>query len=290
MSTQKLPPFTPEQFTFIVASTVTEADAHIQTLMNSNANSDNVFGFNVELTPTKAVCLIQITSCKQAVVLDIALIGLFPTSLLEFVANANYIKIGVDILGDARTLPDITMCSGGELSHLHCMIDHSGAELGLPFSSSIALASLSEHWLGKTLDKTLQKYDWSQALQTTHYVYAAADAAAAIRIYDTILKRHPSVAALNAQWIFQNIDPLNEKAVSLCDDYTPYSAKSLAPIKSIEGCLKKMQRAIIIANATNQHVSCRIWSEMETPAMVTFCAQLTHALDNYYAALNAESM
>ncbi|KAF4567076.1 hypothetical protein EYR36_010692 [Pleurotus pulmonarius] len=168
MSRQELPLFTPLDFTFLVATTVDEADNFVQTLTASTVAPANVFGFDVELTSSRAVRLVQVASLEQAYVFDISLIG---SSLLNFVENRDYIKIGVEILGDARTLPGASMRSGGELSRLHRTIDHSGALLSLPFASSVALSTLSERWIGRSLDKSLQKADWSRPLQTEHYTY-----------------------------------------------------------------------------------------------------------------------
>ncbi|KDQ22052.1 hypothetical protein PLEOSDRAFT_169994 [Pleurotus ostreatus PC15] len=61
MSRQELPLFTAAEFTFLVASTVVEADQFVQTLTTSAAAPANVFGFDVELTPSRAV-LVQIAS------------------------------------------------------------------------------------------------------------------------------------------------------------------------------------------------------------------------------------
>lgn len=190
------------------------------------------------------------------------------------------------------------MRSGGELSRLHRTIDHSGALLSLPFASSVALTTLSERWIGRTLDKTLQKYDWSQALQSAHYtckysepspctptqfiIDAAVDAAVSIRIYDAILEKHPSMAAPNSFWVFTDIDPLSEKGIGLYDEHPQYSAKNSAPIKSIEGCLKKIQKAIKLVDDTDKIVSGQAWNETENHAMVTFCADLTRALATYH--------
>ncbi|KAF7426727.1 hypothetical protein PC9H_009181 [Pleurotus ostreatus] len=289
MSSQKFPPFTSADFTFVVASTIAEADSFMQAITTSTVATDTIFGFDVELTPTRAVRLIQIATRTQAYVFDITLIGTFPTSLLDFVANAKYTKIGVDILGDAKTLPQASMRSGGDLSRLHRTIDHLGAHLGLHFASSVALASLSEQWIGRTLDKTLQKFDWSQDLQTHHYTYAAADAAVAIRIYDAILQRHASMAVPNPFWTFVDIDPLSGKAVGLYDEYPPYSAKNSAHVKNIQACLNKIQKAINLADATNKVTSGKTWSEIENPAMVVFCADLTQALARYHRTVAAYS-
>lgn len=199
------------------------------------------------------------------------------------------------------------MRSGGDLSRLHRTIDHLGAHLGLHFASSVALASLSEQWIGRTLDKTLQKFDWSQDLQTHHYTCkwceravticfhthsttdAAADAAVAIRIYDAILQRHASMAVPNPFWTFVDIDPLSGKAVGLYDEYPPYSAKNSAHVKNIQACLNKIQKAINLADATNKVTSGKTWSEIENPAMVVFCADLTQALARYHRTVAAYS-
>lgn len=75
MSPPKYPPFTLEDFTFVVATTADEADRGMDQLMTSAASSDNVFGFDIELTPTKAVRTIQVASRTHVIVFDIALIG-----------------------------------------------------------------------------------------------------------------------------------------------------------------------------------------------------------------------
>lgn len=75
MSRQELPLFTAVEFTFLVATTVVEADKFVQTLTASAAAPANVFGFDVELTPCRAVRLVQIASREQAYVFDISLIG-----------------------------------------------------------------------------------------------------------------------------------------------------------------------------------------------------------------------
>ncbi|KDQ22531.1 hypothetical protein PLEOSDRAFT_1109641 [Pleurotus ostreatus PC15] len=281
MPSHTYPPFTLEDFTFVVATTVDEADHGMRQLMTSAASSDNVFGFDIELTPAKAVRLIQVASRTHVVVFDIALIGTLPVCLSKFVANPTNTKIGVDILGDARALPESYMRSGGELSRLHRTIDHSGAIVGINFANCVALATLSEHWINRSLDKTLQKYDWSQALRTDHYTYAAVDAAVAIQIYDAILEKHPSMAAPNPFWVFTAIDPLSEKAIGLYDEYPQYSAKNSAPIKSIEASLKKIQKAMKLADNTDNIPSDQTWNEMENQAMFTFCADLTQALATY---------
>ncbi|KAF4590595.1 3'-5' exonuclease [Pleurotus pulmonarius] len=282
MSLPKYPPFTLKDFTFVVATTADEADCAMDQLMTSAVSSDNVYGFDIEFTPTKAVRLIQVASRTLVVVFDIALIGALPACLMTFVANPTYTKIGVDILGDGRTLPHSSMRSGGELSRLHRTIDHSGAIIGLNFANCVALATLSERWLRETLDKTLQKYDWSQSLQRVHYTYAAVDAAVGIRIYDAILDKYPSMAAPNPFWVFTAIDPLSEKAIGLYDEHPQYSAKNSGPIKSIEGSLKKIQKAIKLVDDTDMSGPDQSWNETENQAMVAFCADLTNALATYH--------
>lgn len=75
MSSQKFPPFTSADFTFVVASTIAEADSFMQAITTSTVATDTIFGFDVELTPTRAVRLIQIATRTQAYVFDITLIG-----------------------------------------------------------------------------------------------------------------------------------------------------------------------------------------------------------------------
>lgn len=199
------------------------------------------------------------------------------------------------------------MRSGGELSRLHRTIDHSGALLSLPFASSVALSTLSERWIGRSLDKSLQKVDWSQPLQTEHYTCtccnwelstsihlhsttdAAADAAVAIRIYDSIARKCASIAAPNPFWVFIDIDPLSGKAVGLYDEHPAYAAQNVAPIKSIEGLLNRIKRAIKAADHTVKLDCGGVWSQVEAPATVELCSQLSQALDNYYKSVASYS-
>ncbi|KAF9489940.1 hypothetical protein BDN71DRAFT_1435035 [Pleurotus eryngii] len=221
MSSPKLPPFTSEKSTFIVASTIIKAVNFVQTLTTSTAAPTNVFRFNVKLMPSRAVRLVQITLHEQVYIFYIFLIG--------------------------YKLPSTFMCSGGKLSHLHHTIDHFSAKLGLNFASSVALTSLN----------------------------AAANAAVVIQIYDAILNKYPSMAVPNVFWVFVSINPLSDKAIDLYDKYLQYLAKNLASIKDIEGSLRKMQKAINLTDGTNSLNSGKMWSKMETPAMVAFCVQLT---------------
>ncbi|KAF9490693.1 hypothetical protein BDN71DRAFT_1511027 [Pleurotus eryngii] len=133
----------------------------------------------------------------------------------------------------------------------------------------------------------LQKFDWSQALQTNHYTYATADATVTIHIYNAMVKEYPSKTIPSCLWVFVDIDPISEKGVGLYDDYSPYSAKNSAPIQSVEGLLKKIKKAIKLADATNEVVAGKTWNETENTAMVTFCADLTQALDTYHRTVAA---
>ena len=118
---------------------------------------------------------------------------------------------------------------------------------------------------------------------------AAADAAVAIRIYDSIARKYASIAAPNPFWVFVDIDPLSGKAVGLYEEHPAYAAQNVAPIKSIEGYLNRIKRAIKAADATVKLDGDGVWSQVEAPATVTLCAQLSQALDNYHSSVAAYS-
>lgn len=75
--------------------------------------------------------------------------------------------------GDAKSLlhsDEVELAGAGELSRLHRMSDLSGAISGIPFTSCVALNTLSQAWLRRGLNKDLQPaHEWIGKLSNEHY-------------------------------------------------------------------------------------------------------------------------
>lgn len=178
---------------------------------------EQVLGFDIEWKPRGNIAsikqnasLIQLASADRIALFHVALFTgttaaqLVPPSLKEVLESATIAKVGVAVKGDFKRLRkylDIQAHGVFELSRLHNLVQWYEVDSSKVSHRLVSLAAqVLQHlqlplYKGENLDDDLastssvRESDWSLPLDLQQIQYAAADAYAGLRLYDTLERK-----------------------------------------------------------------------------------------------------
>lgn len=167
----------------ILIDNINQYNKHFDNLLKSNK-----WGFDTETKPSfkkgksniNKVSLIQLSSEDTTYLFRINKIGL-PDSLVDFLANPDYIKIGLSIKDDLSGLAKIKYFEPKGFIDLQSIVSNYGIE-------ETGLRKLAAIVLQKRVSKTQQLTNWeAEELNIKQLIYAATDSWVCQKIYKALL-------------------------------------------------------------------------------------------------------
>jgi len=153
-------------------------------------DSKKVFGFDIEWRPSfqagskqNKVAVVQLCHHGDCHVLHISRAGGIPTSLVRFLENPDYIKVGVNVNGDVLKLKrDFNVETNGFMD----LVKFAGWKLNEVVPGS--LSGLAFRILVRDLAKPRKVVmsDWERVLSPSQLMYAANDASVGFEIFRTL--------------------------------------------------------------------------------------------------------
>ncbi|KAI0314536.1 ribonuclease H-like domain-containing protein [Amylostereum chailletii] len=179
----------------VYATTTSAADDAISRLVSPG--QDVVVGLDLEWKPTRragepenCTALIQLSSEKMIVLLQISSMEDFPRSLWDFLQSSSSAKVGVGIQYDCTKLFKDFGASVRNCVDLSLLARSADPQWKGNFNKPLGLAHLTEVYLEHLLPKgKVQRSNWEARLSEEQQEYAANDAQSALAIYNELITK-----------------------------------------------------------------------------------------------------
>ncbi|MDF1878484.1 3'-5' exonuclease domain-containing protein 2 [Sulfurimonas sp. SAG-AH-194-C20] len=188
----------------VIVQTVQELELAIKSLKKTK-----LIGFDSEQKPTfkkgekaNKISLIQIANADECYLIQVLKIKDI-TPLLDFIRDRNYVKIGINLVGDKKALYDEFKI------HMKGTLDLDGILTKLTSKNSIGAKKVAKVFLNKNIQKSkkVSVSNWeADVLSDKQIKYASEDATV---VYDTIfhlIKEYPFVLKAMPQWFEENFE------------------------------------------------------------------------------------
>jgi ribonuclease D len=146
-----------------------------------------ILGFDTETRPSfkkgvvNPVSLLQITTSSEAFLIRINRIGL-PDEIKRILADEDVLKVGLAIKDDIKILQDINDFDPASFLDLQDYVGSFGIE-------ARSLKKITAIVLNRRISKSQQVTNWErETLTEAQQVYAATDAWACLKVYNTLRK------------------------------------------------------------------------------------------------------
>ena len=199
-----LPEYTVGSRKVTIVQTTQELELAIESLKKTK-----LIGFDSEQKPTfkkgekaNKISLIQLANSRECYLVQVFKIKDI-TPLLEFIRDRNFVKIGINLVGDKKALYDEYKI------HMKGTLDLDGVLTKLTSKNSIGAKKVAKVFLKKNLlkSKKMSVSNWeAEELSQNQIKYASEDATV---VYDTILhiiNEYPFVLEAMPQWFEVNFN------------------------------------------------------------------------------------
>lgn len=182
----------------VIVKTSQELELAIQSLKKSK-----IIGFDSEQKPTfkkgekaNKISLIQLANADECYLVQVLQIKDI-TPLLDFIRDRNFVKIGINLVGDKKALYDEYKI------HMKGTLDLDGVLTKLTSKNSIGAKKVAKVFLKKNLlkSKKMSVSNWeAENLSVNQIKYASEDATV---VYDAtmhLVQNYPFVQSMMPQW------------------------------------------------------------------------------------------